>query len=106
MHNMNSTKLCNRIIVLKDRRTSMRLCVMEWEALKEICKKEKVSRNYMIEKIKEHKKPEIGLSYATRLFITHYFRSAATDIGHQLAGHGLQDSHIRLLTSIKNLFNS
>ena len=60
----------------------------------------------MIEKIKEHKKPEIGLSYATRLFITHYFRSAATDIGHQLAGHGLQDSHIKLLTSIKNLFNS
>ena len=46
---MNSTKLCNRIIVLKDRRTSMRLCVMEWEALKEICKKEKVYRNYMIE---------------------------------------------------------
>ena len=43
---MKNTKLCNRIINVNERRTSMRLCVAEWDALKEICKKEKTSRIY------------------------------------------------------------
>lgn len=104
---MKNTKLCNRIINVNERRTSMRLCVAEWDALKEICKKEKTSRNLLIEFISKYKAPELGLSYATRLFITHYFQSAATDTGHRLAGHGrTEENHQTLVLSIKNLFNS
>lgn len=103
---MKSTKLTNRIISLNNRRTSMRLSIKEWEALKEICHKEKITRNKLIEMIEQYKDNELGLSYSTRLFITCYYWHAATDTGHRLAGHGVNDNHISISNSIKALFNS
>lgn len=103
---MTATKLTNRIICLTSRRTSMRLCVKEWEALKEICRKEKITRNQLVDCIDKHRSGELGLSYATRLFITNYFWNATTEAGHRMAGHGLNDNHHTITVSIKKLFNS
>ena len=50
----------------------MRLCKKEWEILGEICQKEHLSRNQLIEKIEDTKIPNIGLTYLTRLFMLAY----------------------------------
>lgn len=71
------TKLTNRIINVNNRRTSMRLCQKEWNALEEICKREKVSRNLLIEQIENNKNQSLGLTYATRLFLMLYYKSLA-----------------------------
>lgn len=55
----------------------MRLCTIEWEALDEICERENISRNKLIEKIEGDKDKEFGLAYSTRLFMVQYFRNAA-----------------------------
>ena len=70
-------KLVNKIITVNKRRTSMRLCTLEWEAIDEICDKENISRNKLIEKIENEKDIALGLSYSTRLFLVQYFRDAA-----------------------------
>ncbi len=69
------TKLCNKIITLKDRRTSMRLCLKEWSALEDVCLNEKISRNILISLIEDNKNPLLGLTYATRLFLLLYYRT-------------------------------
>ena len=38
-------KLINKIVMVNNRRTSMRLCLKEWDALYEVCKIEKISKN-------------------------------------------------------------
>lgn len=70
-------KLVNKIISVNKRRTSMRLCTLEWEALSEICEKENISRNKLIEKIENDKDDTLGLAYSTRLFLVQYYRDAA-----------------------------
>lgn len=70
-------KLVNKIISINKRRTSMRLCTIEWDALSEVCEKENISRNKLIEKIEDDKDAELGLAYSTRLFLVQYYRSAA-----------------------------
>lgn len=70
-------KLVNKVISINKRRTSMRLCTIEWEALDEICERENITRNKLIEKIEGDKDKEFGLAYSTRLFMVQYFRSAA-----------------------------
>ena len=68
------TKLVNKIIALNNRRTSMRLCAREWSALREICLRENIRCNKLIELIENTKNPELGLTYATRLFTLVYFQ--------------------------------
>lgn len=70
-------KLVNKIITVNKRRTSMRLCTLEWDAIEEICGKENISRNRLIEKIENDKDRNLGLSYSTRLFLVQYYRNAA-----------------------------
>lgn len=71
--------LCNRIIRINNHRTSMRLCRQEWDALNEICKTEKMSRNHLIELINNHKENNIGLAYATRVFALSYYRQKSAN---------------------------
>lgn len=71
------TKLVNKIIALNNRRTSMRLCHKEWLALKEICLRENITPNRLIELIENKKNSELGLTYATRLFTLVYFQNLA-----------------------------
>ena len=70
-------KLVNKIIFVNKRRTSMRLCLKEWEALNEICEREHIARNKLIEIIEDKKDEELGLTYSTRLFIVMYYRRLA-----------------------------
>ncbi len=72
------TKLTNRIININNRRTSMRLCQKEWNALEDICKREKINRNLLIEQIENNKNQKLGLTYATRLFLMLYYKNLAT----------------------------
>lgn len=37
------TELSSRVITIHKRKTTMRLCKNEWEALKDICKREKIT---------------------------------------------------------------
>ncbi len=67
--------LSSKIIFINRRRTSMRLCKQEWEALSQICKKEKISRNALIETIENAKDNKDGLTYTTRLFMLVYFQN-------------------------------
>lgn len=87
------TKLMNKIIMINNRRTSMRLCLKEWDALYEVCKIEHISKNHLIEMIEAHKANTLGLTYSTRLFLMSYFREAASEEGHKKAGHGLSDNY-------------
>ena len=71
------TKLLKRIIIINQRRTSMRLCRKEWCALEEICSREQINRNELIAMIEDNKNNRLGLSYATRLFLLLYYNSLA-----------------------------
>ncbi len=73
-------KLVNKIIFINNRRTSMRLCLKEWEALSEICHRENIARNKLIEIIEDKKDEELGLTYSTRLFIVMYYRRLAAKL--------------------------
>lgn len=73
------TKLINKVIIINKRRTSMRLCLEEWKALDEICKREKLNRNKIIEKLEAFHDSGLGLTYMTRLFMLMYYHDAATE---------------------------
>lgn len=87
--------------MVNNRRTSMRLCLKEWDALYEVCRIEKISKNRLIEMIEAHKSKELGLTYSTRLFLVTYFREAASEEGHKNAGHG-QTENFGSITKVVN----
>lgn len=53
----------------------MRLCLKEWDALKEVCLRENISCNKLVEMIENTKNAQLGLTYATRLFTLLYFQN-------------------------------
>lgn len=67
-------KLVRKIINLKTKSTSIRLCDQEWQALDEICEEEKIKRRELIEKIKKHKNEKLGLTAAIRLLTLLYYK--------------------------------
>ena len=72
------TKLVNKVLHINNRRTSMRLCLTEWEVLNEICKKENITRNKLIELIENNNNGSLGLTYITRLFVIVYYHDIAS----------------------------
>lgn len=80
-------------------RTSLRLEPMMWDALAEICRREKLSRNELLSMI-DGQRVQSSLTAATRVFVMNYYRSAATERGHERAGHG-QGSHDHLAGMLK-----
>lgn len=58
-----------------------------WEALHQICERERKSLNELATEI-NHGRIESTLTAAIRVYVLAYFRAAATDEGHRLAGHG------------------
>ena len=91
--------------MVNNRRTSMRLCLKEWEALYEVCKIEKISKNRLIEMIEANKSERLGLTYSTRLFLVSYFREAASEDGHKLAGHGTSGDQSAILRVLKSVMD-
>ena len=73
------TRLSNKVITTNNRRTSIRLCSQEWNILEDACKNEKIHRNELISLIEKNKASNLGLSYATRVFLLLYFRNLALE---------------------------
>ena len=71
--------LSNRIFSVNCRRTSIRLCGMEWRALDEVCNRERIHRNTLVSMIDHNKSTDYGLAYATRLFLLMYYKNWAHD---------------------------
>ena len=84
---MAVSRLVNRNVIAARGRTSMRLEPELWEALQEICDREKVTLGHLIRDIEE-KGHAGGRTSAVRVYIVQYFRQAATEDGHLSAGHG------------------
>jgi predicted DNA-binding ribbon-helix-helix protein len=84
---MPRSTLVNRNIVAERGRTSMRLEPELWDALSEICRRERVSPSELCRRIERAGIPG-GRTSAIRVYILRYFRAAATDAGHETAGHG------------------
>jgi len=74
------SELKSKVVILNKRRTSVRLCHSEWLALEDICKRERLSRNRLIEAIENARNHEIGLTGSIRLFAIIYYHALTEDI--------------------------
>ena len=80
--------LISRNVRVEGRRTSMRLEESMWDALKEICQRERVTMAELCTFAAGAKSPGLTLTAALRVLTANYFRNAATEEGHARAGHG------------------
>lgn len=81
------SSLINRNVVSGRGRTSMRLEAEVWDALGEICVRERVREGELVRRIDATVRAGSRTS-AVRTFVLNYYRTAATDEGHAAAGHG------------------
>jgi predicted DNA-binding ribbon-helix-helix protein len=79
--------LVNRNVTVMGHRTSVRLEQAMWDALEEICRRERKVLNQLVTEI-DHIRRESSLTAAIRVTIMLYFKIAATERGHVQAGHG------------------
>ena len=79
--------LVNRNVFVGERRTSLRLEPVMWDALAEICRREEMSLRELCGAI-DSRRQASSLTAAIRVFILTYFRAAATEEGHASIGHG------------------
>ncbi len=80
--------LISRNITVAGHRTSMRLEPAMWDALIEICRREKLSIHQLCDIVAGRKPAETSFTAAMRVFAMSYFRAASTEDGHSKAGHG------------------
>jgi predicted DNA-binding ribbon-helix-helix protein len=80
--------LVSRNLLVSGRRTSARLEPDMWVALFDVARREGRSIHEICSLINESKPQDCSLTAAIRVFITAYFRAAATEEGHARAGHG------------------
>jgi len=83
---MNS-RLQSRNVSVNGHRTSLRLERDVWDALEEICKREKMTVHETCTHVDQQRKGS-SRTAAVRTFILGYFRAAASDAGHARVGHG------------------
>ena len=83
---MTSTLIIRNIVGQRGHRTTMRLEPEMWAALSEICQREKITMADLVCKV-DGTRVAGGRTSAIRVFAFNYFRQAATDEGHRLAGH-------------------
>ena len=84
---MPSSRLINRNVVAERGRTSMRLEPELWDALAEICVRERRDINGLVRQI-EATGHSRGRTSAVRVYLLQYFREAASAAGHEAANHG------------------
>ncbi len=82
---MNSV---SRNVTIQGHRTSLRLQKEMWDAIDEICRRERLSIHQLCSRIAEHRGAR-SLTSEVRVYAISYFRAAANDEGHLRAGHGL-----------------
>ena len=76
-----------RNVQLQGRRTSLRLESSLWEAIEEICRRERLSVHEFCQLARSRARGG-SLTASVRVFVLDYFRSAATENGHSRVGHG------------------
>jgi predicted DNA-binding ribbon-helix-helix protein len=81
------SRLVNRNVTASRGRTSMRLEPELWEALREICERERLTLGDVVRRIEKRGHPG-GRTSAVRVHVLEYFRSATSEAGHRAAGHG------------------
>jgi len=59
-----------------------------WDALYDVCARERVTIHTLCTRISERKDVNTSLTAAIRVFALAYFRAAATEEGHLRASHG------------------
>jgi predicted DNA-binding ribbon-helix-helix protein len=90
--------LVSRNITIGTHRTSVRLEPEMWTGLREICRREHVSIHDIATVVAVRKAEGSSLTAAIRVFVMAYFRMAATEDGHNSAGHGPGGAYMRSLT--------
>jgi predicted DNA-binding ribbon-helix-helix protein len=75
-------------IIVGSRRTSLRLSKDLLLSLHDIAEREGLTLNALCTGIAEEKPQRMNLTEAVRSYVVRYFRVAATEEGHQKAGHG------------------
>lgn len=88
---MGPSRLVNRNVTALRGRTSMRLEPELWEALEEICHREKLTLAEVVKRVEQRGHPG-GRTSAVRVYVLGYFREAATREGHYIADHGTLDA--------------
>jgi predicted DNA-binding ribbon-helix-helix protein len=84
---VTDSRLINRNVVAGRGRTSMRMEPELWDALLEICQRERRDMSQLVHTIEEIGHSG-GHTSAVRVFVLEYFRAAANEAGHEAAGHG------------------
>jgi predicted DNA-binding ribbon-helix-helix protein len=82
-----TSTLVSRNVTVAGHRTSIRLEPAMWEALRQICARERISLN-AIATLVGRGRSESSLTAAIRVHVLEYFQAAATEEGHAQAGHG------------------
>jgi len=88
---MPGSRLVNRNVTAGRGRTSMRLEPELWDALAEICVRERQGMNHLVRRIEAAASHSGGRTSAVRVFVLQYFRAAANEAGHEAANHGPLD---------------
>lgn len=92
--------LVGRTLEIGGNLTQVRLEPSYWEALEEIGRREGRTIDDICSELKERldgrarQRAPVSIANAVRVFVVGYFRQAATDTGHQSAGHGRGDPFI------------
>lgn len=82
------SSLVSRNVTIGAHRTSVRLEPDMWTGLREICRREHVTLHDVATVVSTRKAENTSLTAAIRVFVMAYFRAAATEEGHNRAGHG------------------
>ncbi len=91
---VTDSRLVNRNVVAGRGRTSMRLEPELWDALLEICQRERRDMSQLVRAIEATGRSG-GRTSAVRVYVLEYFRAAANEAGHEAAGHGtLERAHL------------
>lgn len=62
----------SRVINIFNKKTSMRLTLIEWDVLDNICRRENIKRSRLLELIEQKRNPQMGLTQSVRLFVLVY----------------------------------
>lgn len=66
----------NKVIDIKNKRTSTRIFPCEWKAINFICKREHLKIKKLLEIIDTNKDSSLGRTYTIRLFTLLYYKNA------------------------------
>ena len=84
------TTLVSGNVTIAGHRTSLRLEPEMWAALRGICARERLSIHVVCTMV-DQRRNGASLTSAVRAFMVNYYEKAATEDGHERAGHGNGD---------------